>query len=275
MSFRHLLVHIDSSERAADRIDLAVRLARRFNAGLTGLFAENDPHVMSVAVLDPAASLGPEAAKARADFAAAVSREQPPVDSDWRTVMTASDKALLKQAIAVVQNADLAIFGQHQAGRSDVRYPAELVEQAVLHSGRPILIVPFAGHFPDAGHRVMIAWNGSREAARALNDAMPFLHSASYVGLLAINFEPDPPNGEAPFADVKHHLAAHGITPEIETVRVANDEAMELLLSRLTDESIDLLVMGAYGRYGFPFLHPGKSTRHVLDHMTVPVLMAH
>lgn len=78
MTFRHLLVHIDSSERAAVRIDLAVRLARRFDAKLTGLFAENDPHVLSVAVLDPAASLGLEADAARMNFAAAVSREQPP-----------------------------------------------------------------------------------------------------------------------------------------------------------------------------------------------------
>ena len=118
----------------------------------------------------------------------------------------------------------------------------------ILRSGRPVLVVPYAGHFAGIGRRVLVAWNGGREANRALPDAVPILSSAEYVVLLAINPEPDEGPG-ARFAPVTRHLRAHGIDARIETLRVENIGAMDMLLSRLTDEGIDLLVMGAYGQY--------------------------
>jgi nucleotide-binding universal stress UspA family protein len=273
VTLRHLLMHIDSSERSAARLDLPVGLARRFDAALTGLFAENDPHVMTVAALDPAGALAPDAAAAAALFRERVDAR--PIRSDWQTVMTASDDALIRQTLRIARNADLAILGQHDPERTDVRVPADLAEQVILQSGRPVLVVPYAGHFVDVGRRVLIAWNGSREASRALNDAMPILRSAEYVVLLAINPDPEQRPGENRFAPVSRHLQAHGIDAQIETLRVEDIDAMDMLLSRLTDEGIDLLVMGAYGQYAGPLSHRGASTRHILGHMTVPVLMSH
>lgn len=272
MTLRHLVVHIDRSARCAVRIDLAVGLAQRFDATLTGLFAENDPHVMTVAALDPVGALAPEAAAAQADFRERV--ESRSIRFDWQAVMTASDDALVRQTLRVAGNADIAIFGQHDLDRADARIPADLAEQMILRSGRPVLVVPYAGHFAGIGRRVLVAWNGGREANRALNDAVPILSSAEYVVLLAINPEPDEGPG-ARFAPVTRHLRAHGIDARIETLRVENIGAMDMLLSRLTDEGIDLLVMGAYGQYAGPLLHRGGGTRHILRHMTVPVLMAH
>ena len=136
-------------------------------------------------------------------------------------------------------------------------------------------MVPYAGHFKSIGRRVLIAWNGSREAARALNDALPLLDSAEYVALLAINPEPESRPGVNRFAQVTRHLQLHGIDATIETLRIGDLRAMDMLLSRLTDEAIDLMVMGAYGQYAVPVLHRGGSTRHILAHMTAPVLMSH
>lgn len=273
MTLRHLLVHVDSSERFTVRLELAVDLARRFDATLTGLFAENDPHVMTVAALDPAGELTPDAVAAEARFRAGTEAQR--LRTHWQTVMTASDEALIRQTLAVARNADLAILGQHDPERHDIRVPADFPEQVILQSGRPVLVVPYAGHFKSIGRRVLIAWNGSREAARALNDALPLLDSAEYVALLAINPEPESRPGVNRFAQVTRHLQLHGIDATIETLRIGDLRAMDMLLSRLTDEAIDLMVMGAYGQYAVPVLHRGGSTRHILAHMTAPVLMSH
>jgi nucleotide-binding universal stress UspA family protein len=268
----HLLVHVDSNERSAVRLDLAFDLARRFDAILTGLFAENDPHVMTVAALDPAATLAPDAVAAETSFRQRVAEH--PLRSSWRTVMTASDDALIRQTLASARNADLVILGQHDPQRSEVRVPPGFAEQLILHCGRPVLVVPYAGHFVSVGRRVLVAWNGGREAARALNDALPLLRGAEHVVLLAINPEPERRPGEDRFAPVRTHLQAHGVDAVVETLRVERMEAMDMLLSRLTDEGIDLLVMGAHGQYAV-LMHRGGSTRYILDHMTVPVLMSH
>jgi nucleotide-binding universal stress UspA family protein len=237
------------------------------------LFAENDPHVMTVAALDPAGALAPDALAAETTFRARTEMQR--LRTHWHTVMTASDDALIRQTVAVARNADLVILGQHDPDRCDIRVPAEFPEQVILQSGRPVLVVPYAGRFKSIGRRALIAWNGSREAARALNDALPLLSSAEYVALLAINPEPESRPGENQFAQVTRHLQAHGIDVVIDTLHVGGTEAMDMLLSRLTDEAIDLLVMGAYGQYAVPVLHRGGSTRHILGHMTVPVLMSH
>lgn len=273
MTLRHLVVHIDRSARCAVRLDLAGGLAERFDARLTGLFAENDPHVMTVAALDPIGALAADAASASAVFRDRVGT--PSMQSDWQTVMTASDDALIRQTLRVARNSDLVILGQHDPDCADDRVPADFAEQVILRCGHPVLVVPYAGRFTELGRRVLIAWNCGREAARALNDAMPFLRSAEHVALLAINPEPEQRTGENRFAPVTGHLRAHGIVAHIEALRVEGISAMDMLLSRLADETIDLLVMGAYGQYAGSLRHRGGSTRYILAHMTVPVLMSH
>lgn len=274
MALRHILVHVDDSDLCASRLDIAIELAKKFRALLTGFFAENDPRVMTVALLDVERDLAPRVAKAEASFRALV--EAAGVQADWVAAMTVSDVALFREAVFASQACDLAVLGQHDPGRFDIRVPAELAEQVVLHSGRPVLIVPHSGRFSGIGRRVMIAWNSGREAARALNDAIPLLQAAEHVMLVAINVEQ---RGKArpgePFSHVLRHLEAHGVRVEIDRMIVEDIGAMDMLLGRLTDEAIDLLVMGAHGHYGFPYMHRGGSTRHILRQMTVPVLMSH
>ena len=146
-----------------------------------------------------------------------------------------------------------------------------------MNAGRPGLVVPFAGDFPTLGKRIMIAWNAGREAARAVHDALPFLKDAERVTVLVMSpYDGRHEKERETGADVVRYLEAH----DIGGVRVSSlvgDEtkAMDLLLSRIADDGIDLLVMGAHGRYDFRSLQKGSGTRHILRHMTVPVLMAH
>ena len=274
MALRHILVHLDESERCGARLTLAIKLAQRFEALLTGFFAENDPRVMTVALLDAERVLGPAAERAEGWF-----RERAGVAgirADWSAALTVGDAALIEEAVAAVQVSDLAIFGQHDPHRPDIRTPAELAEQVVLHGGRPVLIVPYAGDVGHVGRRIMIAWNAGREAARALNDALPLLHGAEHVALVAINVEhTGRRQDDARFLHIRRHLAAHGVRADIDRMIVQDIGVMDMLLARLADEAIDLLVMGAHGHYGFPYMNRGGGTRHILRHMTVPVLMSH
>ncbi len=274
MALRHILVHVDDSGVCESRLDLAIELAGKFRALLTGFFAENAPRVMTVALLDPDDDLAPQMAKAEATFRARA--DAAGLQQEWLAATAVSDGALIRQAVFATQGCDLAIFSQHDPARADIRVPPDLAEQVVLHGGRPVLIVPHNGRFHDVGRRIMVAWNSEREATRALNDALPLLQAAEHVTLVAINVEMrGKPQPGMPFARILRHLEAHDVQVEAERMLVEDIDAMDMLLGRLTDEAIDLLVMGAYGHYGFPYMHRGGSTRHILRQMTIPVLMSH
>ena len=146
----------------------------------------------------------------------------------------------------------------------------------VMTSGRPVLAIPFAGEFPTIGERVLVAWNASREAARALNDALPLLLGAKHVTVLAINPQRGlGGQGDVPAADIAQHLARHGMKAEAAHT-VAKDIADgEALLSYAADIGADLIVAGAYGHSRARELVFGGVTRTLIVEMTAPVLMSH
>jgi nucleotide-binding universal stress UspA family protein len=145
-----------------------------------------------------------------------------------------------------------------------------------LASGRPILVVPYAGRFETVGRCVLIAWNVSREAARAVADAMPLLAAADVVTVLAVDPPPGPGgDGDLPGADIALHLGRHGVEAQIERTVSADVPIGEVLLSRAADLGADLLVMGAYGHSRTRELLLGGATRSILASMTIPVLMSH
>ena len=144
-------------------------------------------------------------------------------------------------------------------------------EAVVLGSGRATLIVPYAGTFETIGERVLLAWNGSREAARAMAEAMPFLGRATSVLVLEMDSGPEP---EASI-EAARALAAHGVRAEARHTVTAGVAAGEILLSTAAETGADLLVMGAYGHTRLRELAFGGVTRTVFAHMTLPVLAAY
>ncbi len=125
------------------------------------------------------------------------------------------------------------------------------------------------------GTRVAVAWNAEREAARALSDAMPMLEKADEVTVITVLTQASGSTAEAPRVGLLDHLAFHGVTAEQTHFTVTDIGAMDALLARAMDTGADLLVMGAHGHYGFPFLHRGSGTRHVLRTCPVPLLLSH
>lgn len=267
MIVRNMIVHLDSGERSAARLALALALARRFEARLVGVFAEVDAGLMGRQGTDAVRAAYEQTGEVFAQRTAEAG-----VNGVWRSLVHGSHHHVNKTVIDAARRSDLTVLGQHDPAHRDGRAPADLVEQVVVNAGRPALVVPYAGAFETVGRRVLIAWNGGREAARAANDAIPLIQGAEAVTVMAIN-----PQGAGPLdgSGLCDHLSCHGITASRELLSVKDIGVADYVLSHCADMSADLLVMGAFGHYGFPYMLRGGVTRDILAHMTVPVLLAH
>ena len=167
---------------------------------------------------------------------------------------------------------DLVVFGQ--AG-PDYRLPMGFRPvDVVMASGRPMLVVPFAGEFATVGRRVLVAWDGTREAARALHDALPLLMKAEVVVVMTVPAQKASFDGRS-LGRVMRHLKWYDIraTPE-ETPR-GDIPTSDVLLSRAADFDADLIVSGAYHHSQLREAIIGGVSRDLLDHTTVPVLISH
>jgi len=170
---------------------------------------------------------------------------------------------------------DLVIAGQRERdAEDDAGLAPEFVDELVLSAGRPVLLVPYAGRFPDTGKRVLVAWNASAEAARAVADALPLLARAENVNVVV--FEPGRTgdHGEEPGADAALYLARHGVKATVSTYGSPDVDIGSQILSRAADNGADLIVMGAYGHSRMRELILGGATRTILESMTAPVLMS-
>jgi nucleotide-binding universal stress UspA family protein len=272
MTYKTLLVHIDEGARCAERLELGLALAGRFGAHLVALCAFERPRIPSYALAEAGEAVLEIERRRRAEamqrveaaFRAAERRAGG--KAEWRVSMDDPASALCLSA----RYADLVIAAQPEpddvAGRS-------LAGELALGCGRPVLFVPYAGRFADAGKRVLVAWNASREAARAVSDALPILARADAVEVVA--FEPGGDHGEVPGGDIALYLARHGVRANAARDVAPGVDIGSRILSRAADAGADLIVMGAYGHSRLRELALGGATRTLLEAMTVPVLMAH
>lgn len=274
---KDILVHIDRSKECDQRLKAAIQLARAHAAHLTGTYAiprSRIPNYLEVQIpkeiIDrAAASRLEEAAVARKDFEKACRADG--IACEWRQAEGPAVETLALSA----RYADLAIVGQRNPDRDDLEVD-EMPDRFILSAGRPILVVPYVGSFPHIGRTVVVAWDASRLATRAVNDALPILRKAEKVHLLAINPEGGQEgHGQIPSADIGLHLARHDVKAEASSIRVGDLEVGAALLSRAADFGADLIVMGAYGHSRWRELVLGGVTRHLLAHMTAPVFMSH
>jgi nucleotide-binding universal stress UspA family protein len=277
--FKDLLVVVDGGQAGEGRMDLAAWLAARLGAHLVGLYPlpHGDGPAYAFAV-NPSLLLGmraaamagaqEQAAQLRQGFDAATARHG--LAAEWR----ASEGFAGDLAALNARYADLAIVGQRASGVSDFAHPRP--EDVTLASGCPVLVVPQLGRFERIERHALVAWNASREARRAVNDAIPLLRLVERVTVLAINPRHGiTGHGDHPGADIAVHLARHGIAAETEETVTAELEPADTLLARAADLGSDLIVMGASGHSRMRALTFGDTTRAILRHMTVPVLMSH
>jgi nucleotide-binding universal stress UspA family protein len=271
MELTDLLVHLDSGARAAERLAVAVSLARRHGARLTGLFAESLTLGSSlVGRRDPkAVAQVADAARARLEASCAGAG----VTSRFWALRGDEDADVVGAAVICCRRVDLAVFGQQQGDPAPV--PEGLVERVLAGAGRPAIVVPSAGGYTDAGKRALVAWTGSREAARALHDALPILERAESVLVLALQEPREGADaGGLPPLDLVDHLRTHGVRASYDRWLVGELSAVDAVLNRASDEGADLIVAGAYGLSAAPFDPRHGTTRQILETMTAPVLLS-
>ncbi len=276
MALKSLLVHLPSKVLAPNTLDAATNLASKHGAHLTGLHLMLDFPPYGDLSIVPAdvwnAYKKPqreEAAAIKDMFEKAVAAKNIP--ADWRSFEVYFDNAvefINTQALSY----DLLIVGKTNTDAAGSTMPPE---RLILEGGRPVLVVPDAP-YPSIGTRIMIAWNNSRESARAVFEAMPLLEAASMVKVLAVN-----PDGRNDVKDLvsgqvlAETLKRHGVKASAAETFTEEASVGELLLSRIADEGCDLLVMGCYGHSRLREMVFGGVTRHVMAHATVPLFMTH
>jgi len=278
MALKDLLVHVDNDPRCQDRLEAAIGLAESHDAHLTGLFVLTPPQLpgylraeISDDILRHQAEVAVAAAKRAEDnFNNCVRRAN--VQGEWRCVEGTQVQMLSLHG----RYADVVIAGQRHPSGEEGEDDPSMPDQLILASGRPVLVIPYGGQYPVIGQRVMVAWDASRLATRAISDAMPFLVGAKQVIVMAVNpKQGEEGHGEIPSADICLHLARHGVKADAQHVYADNVSVGDMLLSRAAEEGIDLMVTGAYGHARWRELVLGGVTRHMLQHMTMPVLMCH
>lgn len=275
MVFKDILVCVDASKTAASCLDVATKLADTHDAHVTALHVSPPPFVMgdfgpggATEVMAWQEKQAREVA-ARAEREVAAAQRRSGREIEWRAA--AGDIPLTVQQHG--HYADLIVVSQGR--REDDAVVTDVLPQTVIMGcGRPALVVPSYGEVARLGERVLVAWNRTREASRAVHDALPILTRAKSVQILEVN----PPASTPPHiagADIAQHLARHGVNAEVQAATVSDIDTGATILSRAADLGSDLLVMGAYGHSRLRELTLGGVTRHLLQHMTVPVLMSH
>jgi len=279
MKICEILVHLDNTPRAEVRLAIAASLARQHAAHLTAL------QVIDVAV--PVMAMGDGGGggaviaelmeqmrqsalaagqKLKTAFEAALVREG--IMGEWRQVEGTTAEILALHG----RYADLVVLGQNDPESDN----AGVLEAVLFDSGRPVLAIPFAGKFTTIGKRVLVGWNASREATRAVHDALPILAKAESTTIFLANPKRGlGAHGDEPGADIARHLARHGL--KVEVAKAVADDVSDsaLLLNHASDMGADLLVMGAYGHSRLREFILGGVTRSLLREMTVPVLLSH
>lgn len=278
MTCRDILVLMNEKPASQPRALAAADLARRWGGAVTGVFLRSEflNDIMATEVLaymsppdidalmtSHAKAVGDAAEAARATFERAAAEAG--VTSDWLTIGGDNDSAL----IACARRFDLAILPPRvEVSMARWRYGAGDLAMA---SGGPVLVIGDDGCPPDFGRRVLVAWNGSRESARALRDASPFLAEAERVDVVVVS-----PKGEGgPDGLLQRHLERFGGKANLILDPSRDEVASEVLRRQAAALGSDLMVMGLFGRPRLSELVLGGVSREMLDAPPIPLLLSH
>lgn len=273
MRFKTIVAILQNEQDAERVLDCAIPLAERFESHLVGIHAEALPVPYTSATgfpdtefLQVSAEMNKERAdKLHAFFLRRI--EESGLSFDWRSLESFSGDSALT-SISSVRAADLIIAAQRDTGGD----PGADVDTLVYDAGRPVLVVPHAGPLLTTFRRVLLAWNGSKEAARAAFDALPFIVEADKTDILVI----DPPEtlAEAAGAEIAAALSRHGANVSVSVQKSGGTAIDDIIQARITESGADLLVLGAYSHSWLRQLLFGGVTRTVLRTSNVAAFLS-
>jgi len=275
--FKDIVVNLSAGKSGKIVRDYAISIASRLEAHITGIAIAFVPDIQRAGM----AFLSAEKIEAlQRDNEAATE-----TIVEWFAAATASagvsaEKRVLRANMSyaadhfgrIARRFDLAIVGQVEPDGSPVQ--AMVCESTLFESGRPMIIVPYVQMAPLKLDRIMVCWDGSRPAARAIADAMPLLKRAKNVEVVSVTSERGKQD-EIEGADMGHHLARHGLKVDVTRIMRGELDVEDVLLSHAADSGADFMVMGGYGHSRLREFVLGGVTRSILRTMTVPTLMSH
>lgn len=272
--FRDLLVHVDGGEDGRRRVQFAVNLAVRVGARLTGLHVTPPTEVplrykpsRVAAVADEISSqLALDALAAAAIFSEEATTRM--AGACWYEAAGAVVEAVRDKA----RYADLVILGQYEWQGPPEIHPLPIAHSVVLRCGRPVLVVPAVVE-ARALERIAVAWDGSREAVRALHDALPLLRLSRSVAIVTIH--PSAEVDEAEAQSLSSHLAHHGINVPIDILQIRTGGEADSLRNEIEHGHYDLLVMGGYSHPMWLEFIFGGVTQSILLSSKIPILVSH
>ncbi|MFT5659190.1 MAG: nucleotide-binding universal stress UspA family protein [Gammaproteobacteria bacterium] len=277
MSIKDILVQADNSDAFESRLHYSIALAQSHHAHLTALYTVPRyaiPAYTGISI-DPAIfqtvieGERQEAKKIQQKFETITANAE--LNVEWRL----EEGDITHYLSLHGRYFDLVIVGQSNPDWGDDAFFG-VADDLIIGLGRPGLVVPYVGAEPKAPKRILVAWNASRTATRAINDALPLLKNADFVEVMSINPEKNNASeGDIPAADISLHLARHGVKATAKESHTKDLSKGDLILSHAADIGADLLVMGAYGHSRFRELVLGGVTRQLLKQMTLPVFMSH
>jgi nucleotide-binding universal stress UspA family protein len=281
MSIKTILVHLANPDRVPPLLEAALSLPHDAETHVVGLYIIPPTTFVGAGMPgDPVPLVFDEVRRhfqSKADGVRAAFEEQIATSgcrAEWRQI-DAATRSVLKVLLANARTADVVVAGQADLGRPSSE-ELDFPDMLALDGGRPVLIVPYQTGVTSLGRRVLVAWNGRREAARAVYDALPILQQADAVRVVAAKASNEAATTDDVRAgDICTALARHGVTCEASIANRSGLHAGHVLLAEAREFEADLLVMGCYGHSRVREFILGGATRHVLSHMQLPVLMSH
>ena len=274
---KDLVVNLTVGTDRDPAAQFAISIAARFEAHIAGIAFAYDP-VITPTVMDGLSASWVDAQRAenRAAAQEAVDRFEAAAKREGLSAEHRIIEANLGRAATVFGRIarcfDLAVVGQTDPER--VLPDDLLIEAALFESGRPVVVVPYIQKEGLKLDHVLVCWDGSHNAARAIADSLPFLVRGKKAEIVMVASR-ERKTDELPGADLGEHLARHGLNVEVKRLVAADVDVGNVILSYVADSGADFIVMGGYGHSRLREFVLGGATRGMLRSMTVPVLMAH
>jgi nucleotide-binding universal stress UspA family protein len=274
---KDLVVNLTVGTDLDSTAQFAISIAAKFRAHIAGIAFAYDP-VITPSVIDGLSATWVDAQRAenRASAQQSVDRFEAAAKREGLSAEHRITQASLGGAASlfgrIARCFDLAVVGQTDPERA---LPEDLlIEAALFESGRPVVVVPYIQKEDLKLDHVLVCWDGSRNAARAIADSLPFLTQAKKVEVIIVA-SGSGKTDELPGADLGEHLARHDFNVAVKRLVAANMDVGNVILSYAADCAADFIVMGGYGHSRLREFVLGGATRGILQSMTVPVLMAH
>ena len=275
---KDVILNLERNKSRDSVHDYAITIARTFDAHLAGVaFADGANIPVSLMPEFPRAVIADILAENKEAARSAIERFEAAVKGSLLSVehrlVTPSTLGAPATFSAMARRYDLSVVMQsdnENGVNNDI-----LIEATLFGSGRPVIIVPYIQKEGLKLDRIVCCWDGSRAAARAINDALPLLQKARAVELLIVTDEKTRSEREIRGVEIGSHLARNGIRVEIEILPATDIDVANVILSRVAECSANMIVMGGYGHSRLREFVLGGATRGVLTAMTVPVFISH